>query len=190
MTTATHSPHAELVNGVDVSRLNKVIADVMQDKANAQTNWGVTTRWEGGTVTETEVTGCSISGRRIKRNFRFRSDEPLELGGTNEYPNPQELLMGALNSCMAVGYVALASLMGITVDSVEIETEGDIDLRGFLEMEPGVKPGYDELRYTVRIKGDGTEAQFREIHEKVMRTSPNRFNIANPVRLKSDLVIE
>ncbi|HVT79865.1 MAG TPA: OsmC family protein, partial [Phycisphaerae bacterium] len=188
MTTAIHTPHAELVNGVDLTRLKKVIGDVTQDKANARTSWGVTTRWEGGTVTETEVAGCSISGRRIKRNFRFRSDEPLELGGSNEYPNPQELLMGALNSCMAVGYVALASLMGITVDSVEIETEGDIDLRGFLEMEPGVKPGYDELRYTVRIKGSGTEAQFREIHEKVMRTSPNRFNIANPVKLKSHLV--
>jgi uncharacterized OsmC-like protein len=190
MTTFIHDPKAELVNGIDVARLKNLLADVKHNKALGQTSWDVTTRWEGGTMSETEVTGCTLAGRRIRRSFRFRSDEPVELAGTNEYPNPQELLLGALNACMTVGYVALASLHGITLESLEIETRGDIDLRGFLGLDPTVKPGYDELQYTVRIKGNGTEAQFREIHEAVMKTSPNRFNISQPVKLNGELVIE
>ena len=32
---------------------------------------------------------------------------------------------------MMVGYVALCALQGITLERLEIQTEGDIDLRGF-----------------------------------------------------------
>lgn len=98
--------------------------------------------------------------------------------------------MAALNACMLVGYVAGAAARGITLDSVEIETEGQLDLSGVLGIDASVKPGYDALRYTVRIKGDGTPEQFRDIHETVRKTSPNYFNVASPVRLDARLVVE
>jgi len=185
----TTAVRTDKVNGIDVAALRDLVAEVRANPASAQSRWGVTTRWKGGTVTETEVTGYELGGQRVARSFRFKSDEPLELGGTNLYPNPQELLMGSLNACMTVGYVAAAALFGITLESLEIACEGEIDVRGFLGVAP-VKAGYDEIRYTVRIKGDGTEAQFREIHEIVMKTSPNRFNISQPVKLTGELVVE
>ena len=49
--------------------------------------------------------------------------------------------------------------------------------------------GYQSLRYTVRIKGNGTEEQFAKIHDAVMATSPNFYNMANAVALKPTLVI-
>src|SRR5690606_21535361 len=115
-------------------------------------------------------------GRRVAKDFTITIDEPHELGGTNTQPNPQEYLLAAMNACMMVGYVAVASLMGVKLQHVQIESAGEIDLRGFLGIDPAVKPGYDKLHYTVRIKGDGTAEQFRQIHEIVMATSPNRFN--------------
>jgi len=42
----------------------------------------------------------------------------------------------------------------------------------------------------VHIKGDGTPEQFQRVHEIVSATSPNRFNIANAIRLNSRLVVE
>jgi hypothetical protein len=38
----------------------------------------------------------------------------------------------------------------------------------------------ESLRYRVRIKGNGTEGQFAEIHKAVMATSPNFCNIFCP----------
>jgi hypothetical protein len=52
-----------------------------------------------------------------------------------------------------------------------------------------VKPGYDSIQYTVRLKGDGTKEQYEAIHANVLKTSPNYFNIAQPVQVKSNLVI-
>jgi hypothetical protein len=91
---------------------------------------------------------------------------------------------------MTVGYVAQCAVRGITLQSLVIETEGDIDLRGFLGIDPTVPAGYDTLRYTVRIKGNGTKAQFAEIHNAVMATSPNFYNLSRPVGLKPTLVVE
>jgi len=81
-------------------------------------------------------------------------------------------------------------MQGIELDKLEIQTAGELDLRGFLGLDASVKPGYDEIQYTVRIKGNGTPEQFQEIHDTVMATSPNRWNMANPIKLKADLIIE
>ena len=104
--------------------------------------------------------------------------------------NPQEHLLAALNACMMVGYVAQCAVRGITLESLEIQTDGDIDLRGFLGVDPTVPPGYENLSYIVRIKGSGTKEDFAEIHDAVMATSPNFYNVSRPVALKPTLVVE
>ncbi len=98
--------------------------------------------------------------------------------------------MAALNACITVGYAACAASKGIRLDKLEIETEGALDLRGFLGIDASVRPGYEAIRYAVRIKGDATPEQFQEIHETVMKTSPNYFNITRPVRLDAQLIVE
>ena len=50
-----------------------------------------------------------------------------------------------------------------------------------------VPPGYEAIDYDVRIKGDGTPEQFEEIHQTVMKTSPNYFNISRPIRMNGSL---
>jgi len=42
----------------------------------------------------------------------------------------------------------------------------------------------------VVIKGDGTEAQFQRIHELVLATSPNFYNITRAIRVAPALIIE
>ena len=97
--------------------------------------------------------------------------------------------MAAVNACMLVGYVAGASVAGIRLDSVEIETDGKLDLRGFLGLSDETVPGYRQVNYTVRIKGNGTRAQFEEIHRTVMKTSPNYFNMSRPIRMNGTLTV-
>jgi hypothetical protein len=63
-------------------------------------------------------------------------------------------------------------------------------VRGFLGLDKKVKPGCDEIEYTVRIKGNGTQQQFEAVHNWVMATSPNYWNMANPIKMKPTLVVE
>lgn len=178
------------VNGIDVDALHDVIQQVGEDPAKGIVEFRVKSKWAGQARSEASVESYTIGGQTIPRSFKVAVDEPLELLGENTAPNPQELLMTALNACVMVGYVAGAAARGIKLEKVEIETRGELDLRGFLGIDETVRPGYESVQYVVRIKGDGTPDQFREIHEAVMKTSPNFFNIAKPIRIDASLEVE
>ena len=179
-----------VVNGVNVDDVLALIDGVKRDAVKGATSWRVTTTWQGQARSRAQVEGFEIGGERVPRRFSIDIDEPYELGGSNRSANPQEHLIAALNACMTWGYVAQCSLRGIALESLEIETNGEIDLRGFLGIDPDVPPGYESLKTVVRIKGSGTKEQFAEIHEAVMATSPNFHNLSRPVALKPALIVE
>ena len=187
--TITAPAPAHVVNGIDLSALGEFVEEVKADPSKATVAFRVTTRWSGQTRSETTIDGYELAGRPIDRRFKVIADEPVDLLGTDTAPKPQELLMTALNACMAVGYVAQAAVHGIALDTLEIETRGQLDLRGFLGLDESIPPGYRQLDYTVRIGGGGTAEQFREIHQAVMKTSPNFFNLNQPICMNGRLEV-
>jgi uncharacterized OsmC-like protein len=178
------------INGIDTAALEKLVGAVSADPREGEVKFEVTTSWKGGTRSETRVEAYELAGQRYPRSFTMSNDEPEQLCGGNSAPNPQEMLMGAFNACILVGYVAGCAMKGIRLEKVEVRTEGQLDLRGFFGLDENVKPGYDQLSYRVNIKGDGTPEAFAEVHEMVKATSPNRWNLAQPVRLEGQLVVE
>ncbi len=186
MTTTIANP---ILNGINTEALRATVEAIKQDPAKAMTHWEVATQWRGGTRSDTRVRRCVLGGEEVAKDFTIKVDEPLQLCGTNQYANPQEHLLAALNACMIVGYSAVCAHEGIELEDLRIETEGEIDLRGFLGLDATVKPGYDQLRYTVHIRGNGTPEQFEKIHRTVMATSPNYFNLSSAVTLKPRLVV-
>ncbi len=185
MQTMTRS----MVNGIDVEALRSMIDQVGAVPAKGMAKFEVATRWMGGTSSETEVEAWELGGERLKRGFAIRTDEPAQLCGRDMAPNPQEVLMAAVNACMMVGYVAVSAMMGVELEKLEIRTSGTLDLRGFLGIDQQVKPGYEGLDYTVVIKGNGTPEQFRQIHDMVMATSPNFSNMSSPVTMRPQLMV-
>ena len=190
MAAQTMTAEPTVVNGINVEDLFALIDEVKREPAKGKTNWHVTTTWQGQARSRAEIECYEIGGKKVPRRFSIDIDEPRELGGSNRFANPQDHLIAALNACMTVGYVAQCAVRGITLESLTIETDGEIDLRGFLGIDPSVPKGYESLSYTVRIKGNGRKEQFAEVHEAVMATSPNFYNLSRPVVLKPGLVVE
>jgi uncharacterized OsmC-like protein len=187
MTPSTSTP-ARIVNGIAVDALRDKAAAIRANPALGRTRWSATTRWVGGTRSDTKISESEFGGERLKKDFTLRVDEPLELCGTNQHANPLEYLLAAMNASMTVGYIAQCALAGIVVKELTIETSGAVDLRGFLGLDDKVKAGFDELVYTVHLKADATPVQLERVHDAVCRTSPNLFNLSQPVRLRSRLV--
>ena len=177
------------VNGLDLPALGEVVEAIEQDAGQAAVGFAVTTRWTGQTRSETVVDGFTMGGERIARSHKIVADEPCQLLGADSAPNPQELLMAAFNACITVGYVAGAAIRGITLESLEIRTQGQLDLRGFLGLSETVPAGYETIDYEVRIKGDGTPEDFEAIHQNVIKTSPNYFNMSRPIRMNPKLSV-
>jgi uncharacterized OsmC-like protein len=184
------SKKARHPQGIASEVLQKIIHRVAQDATKGKVKFQVATSWKGGVRSDSVVRALELDGRTVPRKFTVRMDEPAEFLGDDTGPNPQEMLMAAFNACIVTGYVAGCAIEGVRLDKLTIETEGELDLRGFVGLDAAVRPGYDELRYVVRIRGAGTPEQFQRIHETVLATSPNRWNITNSIKLKSELVVE
>ncbi|HWT13455.1 MAG TPA: OsmC family protein [Allosphingosinicella sp.] len=175
------------VNGIDLDALKDTVAAVRHNAGCGTAGFRVKTQWKGQTRSESTVESFTCAGEPVPRSFTIVADEPRELLGTDTAPNPQELLLSAVNACMMVGYVAQAAIRGINLDDCRIETEGELDLRGFLGLDDNVPAGYRRICFTVHLEGDGTREQYEEIHQAVMASSPNYFNLAQPVQMCGQL---
>lgn len=176
------------VNGIDLEAMDETVAAVARDPARGRIELAVKTEWTGQTRSETTVECCTVGGEPVERCFTITADEPRELFGSNTAPSPQELLMSAVNACLVICYVSQAAVRGIRLDSCRIETHGELDLRGFLGLDEAVLPGNRRITYRVFIEGDGTRDEFEKIHAAVQATSPNFFNMAQPIQMCGTLV--
>ena len=181
---------AEPSHGTAWGSLRRLTQEVSEDGSKGKLRLEVETVWKGGTRTDSQITLFELGGQRLSRPFSIRMDEPPQLSGGNSGPNPLEMFLAAFNACIAGGYAVACSGAGIALESLIIQTEGELDLRGFLGLDAAVRPGYDQISYRVRIRGQGTPEQFRRIHETVLATSPNRWNVANVIQLRAELEVE
>ena len=113
------------INNLDLKALSAMVRAIQADPAQAMVQFRAKTAWTGQTRSETTIDSYVLGGRRIPRRFKVVADEPPELLGSDTAPNPQELLMSAVNACMTVGYVANAALLGIELETLEIEMHGE-----------------------------------------------------------------
>lgn len=177
------------VNGIPVDAVKALIDAASEQPSAGKTHWRVANLWRGQTRSRATVAGFEIGGEAVPRSFQMYVDEPLQLGGSNMDANPQEYLLAGLNACMIVGFAALCALAGHEIEHLEIATEGDIDLRGFLGLDASVSPGYDRLVTTMQVKGSASREQFQEIFQAMLATSPNFHNLTKPVDVSPRLIV-
>lgn len=164
------------LNNVDIGAVGNLVSAIHAEPETANTTWKASVEWTGWFKTTTTI-----------REFDpFPTDEPEGLGGTDTAPNPVEQLIGALGSCLAIGYAANATIAGVRLDDLRIEIEGDLNLTTFLGIAPG-NAGYETLRATVHIESDADERILKDLHDKVLATSPVGHTLSNGVPLRIEL---
>ncbi|MBB6446295.1 OsmC family protein [Bacillus benzoevorans] len=117
-------------------------------------------------------------------------DEPCHLFGTNSTPNPSEHVLASLGACLAVGYMANATDIGIPLEELRLELEGDMDISpvwGVAKTPEEQVAGFTEIRVKAYITGNLTAEQEKIMQEKVLRWSPVANTIRNNVNLVAHL---
>ncbi|MGE3285365.1 MAG: OsmC family protein [Pseudonocardia sp.] len=110
-------------------------------------------------------------------------DEPPALGGADDAANPVEHALAALLSCQVVTYRFWADKLGIPLDDVDLELEGDLDVRGFFGFDDAVRPGFGEVRVRVRLSGPADDERYAELQRAVDEHCPVLDLFRNPTRV-------
>jgi len=180
----------KIVNGVDLDRLVATITAVNADPALAHFQFRTGTQWLDGGHSRTtikEFFGVGQEDTARTAAFVVDTDEPPVLLGHDAAPNAGEYLLHALAACLTGSIVYHAAARGIVLDGLECTLEGDIDLRGFLGLDDDVRPGFQNIRATIRASGAFDDAQLAELGE-LTRYSPIRDVVSNPVPVAIDVI--
>jgi uncharacterized OsmC-like protein len=104
----------------------------------------------------------------------------ISFQGSGRGPTVCEACMGALGACLTQTIVGHATSRGIKIDSIDINVEGDLDMRGWTGISNNVRPGASQLRVKMNIKSDtASKEQINELYEIGKRFSPAFDTITN-----------
>ena len=175
---------AQTLNGVDVDQLVGTVNAVKEKPEIARFQFRAHTDWVDGGQSRTTIQSFYGAGQEDASRtepFVVEGDEPPVLLGGNRGPNAVEAVLHALASCLSVGFIYNAAAQGVRVDSLDFDLEGDLDLQGFLGLSEQVRPGYEGIRVTYRVKSDAPRHTIEELCAYVQKTSPVLDIIRNPV---------
>jgi uncharacterized OsmC-like protein len=153
-------------NGVNVAALFATIEAIKSNPAIAKFNFRATNRWLGGDKNRSTIQKFSGALQEHRTNgpaFAFDNGEAPVLLGTDQAPNPVEWLLHALIGCMTTTTAYHAAALGITVDAIDSELDGDLDLRGFLGLSGEVRKGYNAIRVHMRVKTEAEAATIKAL---------------------------
>lgn len=143
------------LNGMSVDQLQGLIETVRADHRAGDRDRRVTASWVGG------------------RRSRVTTARGVTHLGGDEEPNPMQILLGSLGACLADVIATHASLMGIRIDSLEVEASGHFDVLAYFGIDQRHGSGYQEVRCTVRLSApSATPDQLLALHDHARRSSP------------------
>ena len=174
----------QTLNGVNVDQLVGTVNAVKENPEIARFQFRAHTDWVDGGQSRTTIQSFYGAGQEDASRtepFVLEGDEPPVLLGGNRGPNAVEAVLHALASCLAVGFIYNAAAQGIKVDALDFDLEGDLDLQGFLGLSEQVRPGYEGVSVTYRVKSDAPREKIEELCTYVQKTSPVLDIIRNPV---------
>ena len=182
-----------VINGLEVNNTNKMVESVKNNPASATATFYATTNWKGGFHNEAEISNFTVGGAKLKhaKTFKVEGDHPRELLGTDKGPASVEVVLAALGHCISNGWAMYGGALGISIESLRIEVEGDIDLQGMMGLpEPGkIRPGYQNIRVTHHVKSKAPQERLEQLKRMAEDLSPVRDSL-RAISYSSKLVIE
>jgi len=174
----------ETVNGVAVDELFETMDAIREKPDIAAFEFKARNIWIKGGHNRTTITEFygACAPQQHQEAFVFEEDEPPVLLGEDHGANPVEYVLTALAGCLTSSLVFHAAARGIHLEEVASELSGQLDVRGFLGMDPNIRNGYRQINVHFTIKADdATDDQLKELIQLAQQRSPVYDVVTHPV---------
>jgi uncharacterized OsmC-like protein len=171
-------------NGVDTEKMFATLDLIKSQPELAKFEFRATNRWIGGahnrsTIKDFYAAGGEDTSRRDA--FLIDAGEPAILLGTDTGANPAEYLLHALAACLTTSIVYVAAARKVELTSVESTLVGEMDVRGALGVDLGVRNGFERIGVSFRVTGNVPEEKLREVVERARQRSAVYDMVTNGV---------
>lgn len=135
-----------------------------------------------GNQTETPMS-CSVDiGRAL-----YQAEAHTGVGGAGTAACSGDLLLEALAACAQITCQMVATAMGVPTKRIEVQVEGDLDLRGTLGMSKEVPVGFETIRMHFEIDApEATAEQIQVLREKTEQYCVVMQTLTTPPKVEVD----
>ncbi|MDX5319950.1 MAG: OsmC family protein [Bacteroidota bacterium] len=134
--------------------------------------------------------GESLSPAKFKaklRDFEIIIDEPQNLGGTDEAPNPVEYLLASYAGCLNVVGHLIAQELNIQLNGLKIHISGDLNPDKLFGKNTSERAGFQGLRVKLIPDTDAEVEKLAEwlqivesrcpVNDNLIRSTPIRVSV-------------
>ena len=172
------------LNGLNTQLMVETIEAIKQQPTLAKFQFRARNQWKGGSVNQSTIKdfyGAGQEDRSREEPFEFVNGEPPVLLGGNEGANPVEFLLHAVVGCLTTTLVVHATARGIRIENISTSLEGEIDMRGLLNLDPSVPVGYEQIRIKMDVAADCSDEELDELLQFARNHSPVTQTVCRPV---------
>jgi len=139
---------------------------------------------QAGFAAEGELVGLTEVDVRIGDRL-VKVDQPETIGGTDLAPNPVQFALASLGACVAHTYRFWSEKLNIPLNGLQVNVQGNLDIRGGLGLEEGVRAGFRDVAVAVRISGPEPAERYEKLRSAVDQHSAvlDIFGNQVPVRM-------
>lgn len=119
------------------------------------------------------VTGTSSKMKSELKmgNHALTIDEPPNMGGTDQGPDPLSNLLASLAGCENVIANLVAKEMKFDLQGIEFDVTGDLDPRGLMG-QADIQPYFNQVSVHAKVKTNETAERVQELQEKTDARCP------------------
>src|SRR3954452_6338014 len=177
-------------NGVDTEVLFGTLDAVKADPSIATFQFRARNRWIDGAHNRSTIRDFYAANQEDTsrtKEFVLDAGEPAILLGSDTGPNPAEYLLHALAACVTTSLVYVAAARGVHLTEVESTLEGDMDVQGALGLSDDYRNGFEHIRVSFRIQGEGPPEKLREVVARAQQRSAVFDMVSNGVPISVDV---
>lgn len=137
--------------------------------------WRTRVYWNGG-----------MQAKVFCRNHSWAAGQPASFDVKDDAPSAVEYLLGALGSCLVMGFQIRASRQNVEIEQVEISLNGKIDnIFVFLGAETEGHSGFKAITGEAYVKSDAAPEILEQLWRETLAASP----VLNTLAHKADISI-
>ena len=120
------------------------------------------------------------------RQFDLTIDEPIELGGTNQYPNPVEYILAGYAGCLNVVAHIVAKELNIDLKKLEINVSGNLNPSKLFGEDTTERAGFQRIEVSLKPQTSATDVELLGWLQEIERRCPVGDNLQNktPISLQ------
>lgn len=122
------------------------------------------------------------------RGIELLIDVPTREPGTGNHLNPVESLLNTMGACQLITAKTYANFLGIDLQELWIEMEGDLDSAGFKAKD--IRSGLQSIRSHIHIKSDAPQEKIEKFIAIVEQKCPVADTIRNSAEISSTITME